>query len=230
MRASISIPLLLLASISGGCGVAHISPYEPRQRNYIEPELDARAEADTASGSLWNRSGGAGSLFTDVRAYRRGDLLMVRVEEKAAAKREADTTLARSAETDLAVTNFLGLVARLQTAGIQPALGGTASTSFDARGSTSRTENVAATVPAFVRKVLQNGNLFIEGHRVILVNQEEQHFYISGVVRPIDIDQDNSVKSERIADAEIEFTGRGVMTDTQRQGWLSRFVGWFWPF
>jgi flagellar L-ring protein precursor FlgH len=62
------------------------------------------------------------------------------------------------------------------------------------------------------------------------VNQEEQHFYISGVVRPIDIDQENSVKSSKVADAEVEFVGRGVLTDNQKQGWFSRFLGWIWPF
>jgi flagellar L-ring protein FlgH len=85
-------------------------------------------------------------------------------------------------------------------------------------------------VPALVRKVLPNGNLFVEGHRVVLVNNEEQHFYISGVVRPIDIDQENSVKSSMIADAEIEFVGSGDLTDNQKQGWLSRYFGWIWPW
>ncbi len=85
-------------------------------------------------------------------------------------------------------------------------------------------------MPAVVRKVLPNGNLFVEGHRVVLVNNEEQHFYISGVVRPIDIDQENSVKSSMVADAEIEFVGRGVLTDNQHQGFLSRYLGWLWPF
>ena len=79
-------------------------------------------------------------------------------------------------------------------------------------------------------KVLPNGNLFVEGHRAILVNSEEHHFYISGVVRPIDIDQQNSVKSSVVADAQIEFTGRGDLSDNQKQGWLSRYLGWIWPF
>ncbi len=64
---------------------------------------------------------------------------------------------------------------------------------------------------------------------MILVNAEEQHFYISGVVRPIDIDQMNSVKSSQIADAEIEFTGRGIMSEAQEKGWLSKVLGWIWP-
>jgi flagellar L-ring protein precursor FlgH len=102
--------------------------------------------------------------------------------------------------------------------------------SFDANGSTGRTERLTATVPALVRKVLPNGNLFIEGHRVVLVNNEEHHFYISGVVRPIDIDQENSVKSSMIADAEIEFTGRGVVSEAQERGWLPKYLGWLWPF
>ncbi|HEY5284846.1 MAG TPA: flagellar basal body L-ring protein FlgH, partial [Polyangia bacterium] len=93
-----------------------------------------------------------------------------------------------------------------------------------------RSESFTATVPAVVMKVLSNGNLFVEGHRAILVNSEEHHFYISGVVRPIDIDQLNSVKSSVVADAQIEFVGRGELTDNQKQGWLSRYLGWMWPF
>ena len=65
---------------------------------------------------------------------------------------------------------------------------------------------------------------------MILVNSEEQHFYISGVVRPIDIDQENSVKSSMIADAEIEFVGAGDLTDNQKQGFMARHFGWLWPF
>jgi len=87
-----------------------------------------------------------------------------------------------------------------------------------------------AVVPAIVREVLPNGNLFIEGHRVVLVNNEEQHFYISGVIRPIDIEQDNSIKSTQVADAEIEFTGRGDLSDNQKQGWFARHLSWLWPF
>jgi flagellar L-ring protein precursor FlgH len=50
------------------------------------------------------------------------------------------------------------------------------------------------------------------------------------VVRPIDIDQENSVKSSVVAEAEVEFTGRGILTDNQRQGWLSQVFSWVWPF
>ena len=150
------------------------------------------------------------------------------------ARRSADTDIQRSSESQAQIDAFLGLLKKLKS--LEPDLdpnlkvGGSSKASFRSEGKTGRSEYLTATVPAMVTKVLPNGNLFIEGHRVILVNAEEQHFYISGVVRPIDIDQENSVKSSMVADAEIEFVGRGVLTDNQRQGWFSRFLGWIWPF
>ena len=90
--------------------------------------------------------------------------------------------------------------------------------------------DLEATVPALVREVLPSGNLFIEGHRVVLVNNEEHHFYISGLVRPVDIKGDNSVFSSLIADAEIEFTGRGVITDRQQPPWLQKGLDLGRPF
>jgi flagellar L-ring protein precursor FlgH len=63
-----------------------------------------------------------------------------------------------------------------------------------------------------------------------MVGHEEKHIYLSGIVRRIDIAEDNTVPSSRIADAEIEYTGRGDVSDTQRRGWLSRTIGKLWPF
>jgi flagellar L-ring protein precursor FlgH len=72
--------------------------------------------------------------------------------------------------------------------------------------------------------------MFVEGHRVVLVNSEEHHFYISGVIRPEDIDGTGSVPSSRMADAQIEFVGRGNLTTGSSQGWLSRALDAIWPF
>jgi flagellar L-ring protein precursor FlgH len=101
---------------------------------------------------------------------------------------------------------------------------------FRGEGTTSRSEKLEATVPALVRMVMPNGNLFIEGHRVVLVNSEEHHFYISGLIRPVDIGQDNSVASHLIADAEIEFTGRGVISEKLDPPWLQRGLDFIRPF
>jgi flagellar L-ring protein precursor FlgH len=215
-----------------GCSVPHIDAYVPKQRNYDAVASKNQAQAADASGGLWTPDARNAALYSDYRAFREQDLVVVRVEEMADARRSADTNLSRESELSVALQAFL------RAAGTQvnttPQLDVTASAKsgidFAGEGRTGRTERLTATVPAIVKKVLPNGNLFIEGHRVVLVNSEEQHFYISGVVRPIDIAQDNSVRSSYVADAEIEFTGRGVLSDNQKPGLLTRFFNWIWPF
>ena len=171
-------------------------------------------------------------LFTDARALHSNDLVVINIEEVANASRSADTTLDRASASAAKIDAFLGLLKKLKVSSTDSGLsiGGSSTGSFKGQGSSDRSESFTATVPAVVIKVLPNGNLFVEGHRAILVNSEEHHFYISGVVRPIDIDQQNSVKSSVVADAQIEFVGRGDLTDNQRQGWVSRYLGWIWPF
>ncbi len=215
------------------CSVPHIDAYVPKQRNYeVVAAKTASPEGDGAGG-LWRADARNASLYSDYRAFREQDLVVVRVEEMADARRSADTALSRDSEIQLALQAFLK-AAGTTTTFANPQLDAIASAKsgvdFTADGKTARTERLTATVPAIVKKVLPNGNLFIEGHRVVLVNSEEQHFYISGVVRPIDIAQDNSVRSSYVADAEIEFTGRGVLSDNQKPGLLTRFFNWIWPF
>jgi flagellar L-ring protein precursor FlgH len=224
-RASLSVLLALT-----GCGAAHIGEYVPKRREYKLPSEARNDETPMSPGSLWHDGRPASLLFTDARALRTNDLVVIKVEEVADAHRSADTDLNRDSQAQAQISAFLGVLAKLKVSPADLALAGGSKTTFKGEGKTGRSEYLTATVPALVTKVLTNGNLFIEGHRVILVNSEEQHFYISGVVRPIDIDQENSIKSSMVADAQIEFVGRGVLTDNQRQGWLSRFLGWLWPF
>jgi flagellar L-ring protein precursor FlgH len=227
MKKHVFVTTLLAAAI--GCGPAHTGAYTPKHREYKLPSEAKNEEQPLSPGSLWREGRPASLLFTDARALRANDLVVIKIEEVADAKRSANTSLNRESQAEANISAFLGLLEKLNKGG-KLDMAGMSKSSFKGQGDTNRSEYLTATVPAMVSKVLSNGNLFIEGHRVILVNSEEQHFYISGVVRPIDIDQENSVKSSMVADAEIEFVGRGVLTDNQRQGWLSRFLGWIWPF
>ncbi len=222
----------VFAVFAGACAPAHTSAYKTKKREYAPEAQTDKKNAAVSEGSLWQEGRPASMLFTDARALHTNDLLVIRVEEIASANRSANTNLDRESTAAAKVDAFLGLLGKLQAAGLDPNLnlGGSSKSTFKGEGKSDRSEYLTATVPALVRKVLPNGNLFVEGHRVILVNSEEQHFYISGVVRPIDIDQENSVKSSMVADAEIEFVGSGDLTDNQKQGFLSRYFGWLWPW
>lgn len=219
-RAALAVTFAMVSI--GGCAQMHIGEYEPKRRDYKSPVKFDDQEPETANGSLFDPRLPGAYMFADQRAMRVGDIVTIRVAERADAKRGATTNLSRNGSSNLRIDAFFQI---LQTLGqnLNPDfLNASQSSDFSGSGTTTRSNDLVATVPAIVRQRLPNGTLFVEGHRVILVNEEEHHFYVSGVIRPVDIAGDNSVPSFLVADAEIEFVGRGVITEKQRQGWLSR--------
>jgi flagellar L-ring protein FlgH len=226
---TLSLPLVFLA----GC-VTHIKPYTPKKRNYQLPVAHPAYDSARVSGSLFDPTGPGIRLTTDARAQGVNDVVVVLIDENARAQRNMDSQSSRQNSNSTAVENFLGMVAKLQNE--YPDFNGASAMQFaqesayKGQGKTSRSDRLQATVPAMVRQLLPNGNLFIEGHRVVLVNKEEHHFYISGVIRPEDIDGSGQVRSSRMADAQIEFTGRGEMTSGAAKGWFSTILDYVWPF
>lgn len=219
-----ALPLLFVTA----CAPVHLEVKEPKVRELDPPVMPTEVKAEDAPpGSLF-RQNERYRLFADTRAFQLGDIVIVAVEEQANAERSRDTEIDRESRSSA----DLGVTVPIEGVPLAFDIGGNAGsdTRFRANNKSGRSENLVATVPAVVKRVFQNGNLFIEGRRAVLVNEEEQHLYVSGVIRPIDIDDDNVVKSERLAEAEIEFVGKGVLTDNARQSWLSRFLGWAWPF
>lgn len=221
--------LAIACLLVGGCA-SHIAPYKPKHRHFDPGEFGTRNTAQ--DGSLYAE--GQSGLFEDPVAGRVGDILVVRIDEKDLASNSADTKLDKSDDTQYGMPAAFGFIAALKAKypDVDPAqLFATASSQkFSGAGSTSRSGQVSATLPVRVREILPSGDLFIEGTKVVMVGAEEKHIYLSGIVRRIDINQDNSVSSSRIADAEIEYTGRGDVSDTQRRGWASRALSKIWPF
>lgn len=226
------LPLALLAAALGAaCGPAHIQEYTPKKRALEAAPGPVADGPATSPGSLYRDGQIAGALFVDARAFRVNDVVVVSVEEVADAERSADTDLERRSNTavGLQAVPIIGPFVPA-TATVNATAGATSDGSFVGGGRTNRRDRLVATVSTVVKAVLANGNLFIEGHRVVLVNNEEHHLYVSGIVRPIDIDQGNAIPSSKIAEAQIEFVGRGVVSDNQTQGILQRFLGALWPF
>ncbi len=220
---------LLILVCATAC-TSHIAPYKPKRRHFDPGEFGARSTAQ--NGSLYAE--GAPGLFEDPTASRIGDVLVIRIDEKDLASHQADTKLDKSDDTSYGVPAAFGFVAALKAKypDVDAAkLFATASSQkFSGNGAVSRQSQVHATLPVRVRQILPSGDLFVEGTKVVMVGAEEKHIYLSGIVRRIDIDEDNTVPSSRIADAEIEYTGRGDVSDTQRRGWASRALSKLWPF
>ena len=229
---SLVLWVLVIGVAATGC-VKHIKPYKPKTREYTLPVAQPDGPGPSVTGSLFSANGPGSRWTTDARAQAANDLVVITIDERATAQRDTALETSREDSHSAALTEFLGIVAEIQDShpgfDAQQALNLVSKSEFKGEGKTSRNDRLTATVPAMVRQVLPNGNLFVEGHRVVLVNSEEHHFYISGVIRPEDIDGDGRVSSARMADAQIEFTGRGTLTAASEKGWFSSLLDYVWP-
>ncbi len=191
-----------------------------------------RPVADYSSGSIYQSS--STNMAEDLKARHRGDIVTIVISETASASKEAKTDTSRSSKISAGIPNFMGLEG---TAAVSKYLGDLKnmisaenSSKFAGSGSTSRQENLNATITARVVDVLPNGNLLIEGRRNIKVNEEDQIIVLEGTIRSRDIAPDNTVNSIYIADARISYSGRGIISDRQSPGWLMQIIDKVWPF
>ncbi|MDJ0761596.1 MAG: flagellar basal body L-ring protein FlgH [Myxococcota bacterium] len=229
--ALISVITCGLISLALGCEPRHIKPYTPRQRLYKPGPYAADPSESEPTGSIWSAS--APSLFEDLRASRIGDILTVLIDEESRGEGDASTKLGTSSGIESGIVNLLGLVAgiseRYPDMNPNALLKILSKSDFKGEGTTTRAGKLEGRIAVRVMQVLPNGDLFVEGHKVILLNEEELHFYVSGVIRQLDVQPDNSVRSSLIADAQVEFSGRGVVTDQQAPGWLHRLIDAYSP-
>lgn len=161
------------------------------------------------------------SLFADQKANRSGDAVTILIVEVSSASNDAKTSSSR--ESNLSLT---GSMKTGSSAGTDLSGGVGLGNQFKGEGSTASNGSVRAKISARVDSVLANGNLMVSGNRTITVNGEEQTIKISGVVRPSDIQADNSVYSFNISDAVIVFEGSGIVSRAQGPGWLTKLLHW----
>jgi flagellar L-ring protein precursor FlgH len=183
-----------------------------------------------APNSLWRT--GSRAFFKDQRAARIGDLVTVKVNVTDKANLNNETK--RSRANTVGLPNAFGLEnsAAVTAAGITPdkLLTLNSNTSSDGAGSVQRAETVTTNIAAVVTQVLPNGNLVVEGKQEIRVNFEVRELIVAGVVRPEDIESDNTIDSAKIAQARIAYGGRGQITDVQQPRYGQQVIDVLLPF
>jgi flagellar L-ring protein FlgH len=237
--------LLALASLASGCSsIDRLSQigekpklteienpttqpgYKPVQMPMPKPE-----QASYNANSLWRN--GSRAFFKDQRAARIGDLLTVTVNITDKANLSNETQRSRSNKEDSGITDFIGA----QTLGAQAKkvlpgriLTADSTASSDGKGSVNRQEALQTNVAAVVTQVLPNGNLVVEGKQEIRVNFEIRELIVAGIVRPEDIQSDNTIDSSKIAQARIAYGGRGQITDVQQPRYGQQVMNVLLPF
>nr|BAO02570.1 putative flagellar L-ring protein [uncultured bacterium] len=218
---------LVFMVLLSGCVVQQTEVMSPSFDQQLKPPVQTYS-----NGSIWQASSIA--LTEDGKARRIGDIVTIIVTETASASKEAATATGRSSSLSAGIPNMLGLegskIITSNFADLSNLINASASSSFDGSGSTSRKETLTATISAKVIDVLANGNMKIEGRRNVKVNSEDQIVTVRGTVRQRDISPENTINSSYIADAQITYSGEGIISDRQQPGWLMNVIDKLWPF
>lgn len=225
-------PLLLLCVllfVAGGCAgpqkevVAIPEPLEPAVVEIPQPQ---------SPGSIW--TGNSNNLLSDLKARRLGDIVTVIIKEEASASKEASTATDRESGMSAGIPTLFGYEKIFQenntALDMTNLVEANFSNEFSGGGKTTRREDLVATLTTQVVKVYPNGNMKIRGGKSVIVNNENQIIYLTGIVRQHDVSANNTIDSGNILNAQIAYTGKGSISDKQKPGWLMRVLDNTWPF
>lgn len=223
-----------LSEVGGGPKLTEITnptaqpDYRPVSMPMPTPEI-----AEKNPNSLWRA--GARAFFKDHRAKEIGDILTVTMDFSDSATLDNKTTRKRANSEDTDVTNLLGLEAEF-TKVLPQALDNASVMSFgsamdtEGTGNITRSEVLSLSMAAVVTQILPNGNLVIMGRQEMLVNKEIRELMVSGVVRPGDIESDNTIAHTSIAEMRVAYGGRGTLSEIQKPRWGTQIWDIIFPF
>ena len=217
---SIAVAFIVL----NGCATTpqDLSDFEPIVRPVAPPK------PSYANGSLFQAR--SISLFEDPKPYRIGDVITVLLDESTNASKTAATSTKKDDEISIAAPTLFGRpVTRngdnLMEMTLSP------EREFSGEGDSSQSNSLKGEITVTVVDILPNGNLVVQGEKWFTLNQGKEYIRIAGVVRPQDVQSDNTLQSSKLADAQIAYSGEGFVADSNTQGWFTQFLNskW-WPF
>ena len=201
---------------------------QPSVQNYDATWPVEQEAAQTTSGAIFS-VGHDVPLFENTIAHRVGDTVTIRLLESTNASKSSSTATKKSSTIDIAVPTGIG--SQLALNGAPLGLGLDNSTAFGGSGTSAQSNKLDGQITVTVAKRLANGNLLVRGQKWLTLNQGSEFVRVQGIIRPTDIDPDNSLPSYKIADAMISYGGKGSLADANAPGLLARFFNSKWmPF
>ncbi|MGH6783811.1 MAG: flagellar basal body L-ring protein FlgH, partial [Sphingomicrobium sp.] len=197
----------------------------------VQMPMPAPPPAIYQPNSLWRT--GSRAFFKDQRAMQVGDILTVLVKITDRAQFENETQRSRVNKENSGVDDFIGSkLLKDPSKAILPGRILTADSTAlsEGKGTVDRKEELLTNVATVVTQVLPNGNLVVEGKQEVRVNFEIRELIVAGIVRPEDIESDNTIDSSKIAQARIAYGGRGQITDVQQPRYGQQVLDVVLPF
>lgn len=234
----IQLSVLLLAGIAVLSGCSTVPPTNVHQPMSIRPsQIPERA---SSNGSIYQASYSR-PLFEDRRARNVGDVLTINIVEKTSTSKNVSSTASRTSSVSqtAATPTVLGYTpdpSKLWLSGItrgtnfDTSVSATGAQKFEGKGDSAQKNDFSGTITVTVIEVYPNGNLLVSGEKQLGINEGTEYVRFSGVVSPNVVTSSNTVLSTQVADARMEFKGRGDIDSAQTMGWLTRFFLSVLPF
>jgi flagellar L-ring protein FlgH len=191
----------------------------------FQPALPVPAPAPVAAnGGIFNAGNGYAALHEGLRARAVGDPVTILLLESTTTSKTVGSKSEKGGSASITPP----------PAGpfsLDPnALKASSQSSFKGQGNAAQTSTLAGTLSVTIAEVRPNGTALVRGEKRMLLSQGNEWIQFSGIVRLIDIDLDNRIPSSRVADAHIEYSGKGALQRASRQGWLGQFFNMISPF
>jgi flagellar L-ring protein precursor FlgH len=182
---------------------------------FAPPPVDTQTTSLGKDGGLYQNDY-SWSLVADRHPYRVGDILTIVLDESTQSSKQAKTDFDKNSDATIAPATF-------GTHTYNGVKGTTsAKRNFSGEGTTEQQNSLHGYITVSVHHVMANGVLEIKGEKWLTLNQGDEYIRLTGLVRVDDISNDNSISSQRIANARISYAGRGALSDANSAGWLTR--------
>lgn len=215
--------------ILGGCmGTTEVRPGDP----YYQPTYPMMEAPPPASAGSLFQAGIGMDLYSDQRAARVGDIITVVLEERTVSQKSSSVGVTK--ESDIGISGggngntILGTDPSWGELGVDTNI--SSDRDFNGGADADQSNSLQGNISVTVANVLPNGNLIVRGEKWITLNRGDEYIRISGIVRPQDITQENSIISTKLANAKISYSETGELSSSQQMGWMSRFFNSpMWP-
>jgi flagellar L-ring protein precursor FlgH len=216
--------LLVLVQALTACISAEPKPNDPEYAPVMSNHYQEHREV--TNGSLY-QAGYAGSLFTDKRAARVGDILTIMLDESTSSSKKSETEIKKENEVSFNAGSLFGRTFTSNGREIMSA-DVTQDREFKGDAESDQSNRLQGSITVTVSDVMPNGLLAVRGEKWMTLNRGHEYIRIKGLVRQEDISPDNTVSSRKLADARITYSGTGEIADASQQGWLSKFFNSKW--
>jgi flagellar L-ring protein precursor FlgH len=221
------LTISLFIAITTACSnTVELSKALPNDPDFAPIMPEEEEERIVPSGSLF-KPHYVNNIYSDSKAHRVGDIISVILSEKTQAKKNAKTELKKENETNLdAVTGFGGVPVTVNGQSLQ--FGISQDSSFKGDSKADQGNSLSGNISVHVLRVLPNGNLMIRGEKWLTLNNGDEYIRLTGVIRSKDISSNNTIVSNKVANARIQYAGTGSFADANEQGWLVKFFNSTW--